>query len=228
MLRLPALYPILDFATEPARAEMAAAGTLARDLCAAGATTMQLRCKVAGGRAMLHLARDLVSMLEPLGGQLIVNDRLDLALLAGAAGVHLGQDDLPLRSARAIAPPGFLIGLSTHDPDEAARAEAEGADYIGFGPMAATGSKSNALAAPRSLAQLAATRTRVKIPIVAIGGIDLPRVPEILDAGADAVAMIGALARADDPPALVRAVLALRPRSRRTPRASSPLRPHRG
>ncbi len=177
---------------------------------------------------MLRLARDLVSGLRPIGGQLIVNDRLDIALLAGAAGVHLGQDDLPLRAARAIAPPGFLIGISTHDPDEAAQAWAEGADYIGFGPMAATENKDDALATPRTLAQLAATRTRVGIPVVAIGGIDLPRVREILDAGADAVAMIGALARAEDPAALVRAVLALRPRSRQTPRASSPIRPHRG
>ncbi len=208
-MNLPVLYPILDVSGDSGDREQRRPRALAHLLCQAGCTWLQLRHKNGDSAVTLDLARNLVAELTPLGGRLIVNDRLDIALLAGAAGVHLGQNDLPIAAARQLARPPFVIGVSTHDPEEAAAAEAAGADYIGFGPMFATGSKADALTTPRSLELLAATRRRTRLPIVAIGGINLERAGPILTRGADAVAMISALSRAEAPLVLTRAILAL-------------------
>jgi thiamine-phosphate pyrophosphorylase len=133
-------------------------------------------------------------------------------VVVGAAGVHLGQDDLPIAAARRVVGSAMAIGISTHTVAEASQAEAAGADYIGFGPMFATSSKADVLT-PRSLDELRAVRRAVSLPIVAIGGIGETAAPGVLEAGADAVAMIGALQSSPDPEGLARRLMAL-PRAR--------------
>jgi thiamine-phosphate pyrophosphorylase len=131
--------------------------------------------------------------------------------------VHLGQEDVPVSVARAVLRPGTLVGVSTHDLDEARAAEAAGADYIGVGPVYETTSKARPLA-PRGLDLVRDVRAAVRCPIVAIGGITLDTAPAVLAAGADAVAMIGALVRTADPAAAVaQALRALAPGRRPAP-----------
>ncbi len=128
-------------------------------------------------------------------------------MLANAHGVHLGQDDLPLDAARRIAGEGMIIGISTHNVEQARAAEDCGADYIGFGPMYPGGVKS--IVAGQGLDNLRAVRAAVKIPIVAIGGITEATVPEILAAGADAAAIITDVLAAPDVGAKIRSILTL-------------------
>src|SRR5207302_77408 len=127
----------------------------------------------------------------------------DVARAAEADGVHLGQDDLPVAAARRVLGAGRRIGVSTHDLEQARAAEAAGADYIAVGPVYATTTKPDALA-PRGLALVSAVRAAVRCPLVAIGGITPETAAAVRAAGADAVAMIGALVRAPDPEAAVR------------------------
>ncbi|MBY0276199.1 thiamine phosphate synthase [Candidatus Binatia bacterium] len=169
---------------------------------------LQLRWKNAAGGPLLELACEVVQRAAAAGCRVIVNDRLDVALASGAAGVHLGQDDLPLDAARRVAGDRLVIGVSTHDVAEARAAEDGGADYVGFGPMFPTTSKADALT-PRTLDGLRAVRAAIRIPIVAIGGIGPASAHAILDAGADAVAMISALATSPDPTELCARILAL-------------------
>ena len=179
---------------------------LAQTLLDAGARIMQLRLKDAPGRDFLAAARAIADLCRKRGAILIVNDRVDIAILADAHGVHLGQEDLPLDAARRVASMGKMIGISTHNVDQARAAENGGADYIGFGPMYPGGLKNNA--AGQGLDQLRAIRAAVKIPIVAIGGITETRVAETLAAGADAVAIISDVVNAPNIGAKVRAILA--------------------
>jgi thiamine-phosphate pyrophosphorylase len=180
---------------------------LAETLLDAGARIMQVRLKDSGGRDFLAAARAIAEMCRKRGATLIVNDRIDIAILAGAHGVHLGQEDLPLEAARRIAGPGMMIGISTHNVEQARAAENGGADYIGFGPMYPGGLRNNA--AGLGLDKLRAIRAAVKIPIVAIGGITEARIPETLAAGADAVAIITDVLNAPDIAAKVRSILAI-------------------
>jgi thiamine-phosphate pyrophosphorylase len=136
-----------------------------------------------------------------------VNDRPDVAAAVDADGVHLGQDDVPVVVARRLLGTQRLVGVSTHDVDEARAAVTAGADYIGVGPVFATTSKLRPLA-PRGLDLLRAVRATVECPCVAIGGITADTAASVLAAGADAVAVIAALARATDPAAAVRAIIA--------------------
>jgi len=182
--------------------------SLAETLLDAGARIMQLRLKDAPGRDFLAAARTIAEMCRKRGATLIVNDRVDIAILANAHGVHLGQTDLPLEVARRVAGPDKLIGISTHNVEQARAAEDGGADYIGFGPMYPGGLRNNA--AGVGLDNLRAIHAAVKIPIVAIGGITEARIAETLAAGADAVAIITDVVNAPDIPAKVRSILALR------------------
>lgn len=182
---------------------------LARILLEAGARVMQLRLKQAPSRALLEAARAIAGLCRERGAILIVDDRTDIALLSGADGVHLGQQDLPLAAARRIAGRPLIIGISTHSVEQAIEAERGGADYIGFGPLYPGGLRNNA--AGRGLAMLAEVRAAVRIPIVAIGGITLANMPAALTAGADACAIITDVVRARDVAAQVRAILALAP-----------------
>ena len=181
--------------------------SLAETLLDAGARIMQLRLKDASGRDFLAAARAIAEMCRRRGAILIVNDRVDIAILADAHGVHLGQTDLPLDAARRIAGPGMMIGISTHNVEQARAAENGVADYIGFGPMYPGGLRNNVTG--KGLDGLRAIRAAVKIPIVAIGGITEARVAETLAAGADAVAIITDVLTAPDLAAKVRSILAL-------------------
>ena len=174
----------------------------ARRAAAGGAGAVQFRAKGGPDRdafAALVATRDAL----PAGVQLVVDDRLDWALAAGADGVHLGQTDLPLAEARRLADavrPGLLIGATVTTADQARRAQAEGADYLGFGPVFATGSKANP-ASVKGLAGLAEACAAVELPVVAIAGITPDRVAGCLEAGAWGVAVMSAVTRATDPAA---------------------------
>ena len=183
--------------------------SLAETLLDAGARIMQLRLKDTPGSDFLAAARAIAEMCRKRGAILIVNDRVDIAILADAHGVHLGQTDLPLEAARRILTSNGnkLIGISTHNVEQARAAENGGADYIGFGPMYPGGLRNNV--SGQGLDSLRAIRAAVKIPIVAIGGITETRVSETLAAGADAVAIITDVLNAPDMAAKVRSILAV-------------------
>jgi len=171
-----------------------------------GAPAIQLRMKDAPAGEMAEAARALLAETRTAGALLFVNDRVDVALAVGADGAHVGQDDLPAAAARRIAPPGFLLGVSAETAELALRAQAEGADYVGVGPVYATGSKADAgdAVGVERIAQVAAA---VRIPVVGIGGITVANAPPVLRAGAAGAAVISAVMRADDPEAAVRALL---------------------
>ena len=180
---------------------------LARILLDAGVRVMQLRLKSASGRDLLAAARAIATMCRERGAMLIVDDRTDIAMLAGADGVHLGQEDLPLEAARRLAGSEMIIGISTHSVEQAVAAERCGAHYIGFGPVYPGGLRNNATGKGRDL--LREVRAAVRIPIVAIGGITEATMPAVLEAGADACAIITDVVRAPDIAAKVRTILAL-------------------
>ena len=182
---------------------------LARILLDAGVRVMQLRLKSASGRDLLAAARAIATMCRERGAMLIVDDRTDIAMLAGADGVHLGQEDLPLEAARRLAGSEMIIGISTHSVEQAVAAERGGADYIGFGPMYPGGLRDNVVG--KGLDLLREVRAAVRIPIVAIGGITEATMPAVLEAGADACAIITDIVRAPDIAAKVRTILALNP-----------------
>lgn len=171
---------------------------LAQALLAGGVKVLQLRMKGAGAAQMLSTLEELRPMVRRYSGvKLIVNDRLDVALAAGADGVHLGQTDLPLRTARQLAPQGFLIGISTHNEDQAEAAMEGGADYIAVGPIFPTRSKANPDPVV-GIERLADICAQAPVPVVAIGGIDPGQVPFLVEAGAHAVAIIRAINQAED------------------------------
>lgn len=171
--------------------------------CEAGAEVVQLRRKGEDARLVLRLA-ERCRALVPAGGPtlLVVNDRVDIALAAGADGVHLGQDDLPLAAARRIWPQG-LLGRSTYSLAQALAAETEGADYIGVGPVWATPTKPGRPAVGLELVS-AVAGAGLRIPWVAIGGVDAGNIAEVLAAGAAAVAVVRAVTAAADPAAAAR------------------------
>ena len=179
---------------------------------AAGAPAIQLRDKEIAPRDLLPIARRLRGLTRAAGALLFVNDRLDIALAAGADGVHLGPDDLPVAPARRIAPPGFLIGYSTDDPRAARRAAARGADYIGCGAVYPTTTKAGA-GAPIGLSRVKEVARAVAVPVIGIGGITPDRAPEVRAAGAAGCAAISAVMAAPDPGAVVRQFLAARPKA---------------
>ena len=153
---------------------------------------------------LAHEARQQTSAHNCL---LIINDRVDIALLAHADGVHLGQEDLPLAVARKLMG-ARLIGISTHDLEQAKAAEKGGADYIGFGPIFGTNTKETGYSA-RGLVMLQQVRQAVSLPIVAIGGITEENVAQVWQSGADAAAMISDLLGAEDIAGKVRKILSL-------------------
>jgi len=171
-----------------------------------GAPAIQLRMKDASARAMAEAARALRVETRAAGALLFINDRVDVALAAGADGAHVGQDDLPVAAAREIAPPGFLLGASAETAELARAAQNDGADYVGVGPVYVTGSKADAGDAV-GVERIAVVRDAVHIPVVGIGGITVENAPPVLAAGAAGVAVIGAVMRAADPEAAARALL---------------------
>ncbi len=197
-LALPPLYAILD----PEQTRGRPAEHVLRELLSGGAKIIQLRAKNMSARSFLELARRARELTRSDGCRLIINDRVDVALACSADGVHLGQEDLPLRAARALLP-AQIIGISTHDLEQAKQAQDGGADYIGFGPIYGTTTKQTGYAA-RGIATLREIRNVMRIPIVAIGGINEGNVSETWNAGADAAAIISDILAAEDIAAKVR------------------------
>jgi thiamine-phosphate pyrophosphorylase len=179
---------------------------LAENLSAAGVRLMQLRDKRASGAKMFAQSRELAFALEALGVRFIVNDRADVALLAGSGGVHVGQDDLPVDDARRIVGAAAWVGVSTHNIQQFREASATSADYIAVGPIFPTASKQNPDPAV-GLALLREVRRLTSKPIVAIGGITVEVAGDVFRAGADSVAVIRDLLAADDPAARAREYL---------------------
>ena len=170
---------------------------LADQLCRGGARVLQLRAKELSTRDFLSAAQQVHGICHHYSCLFIVNDRSDIALAVDADGVHLGQEDLPLGAARKLLGPDKIIGISTHDPEQARMAEHSGANYIGFGPLFGTATKATGYSA-RGIEQLRHIRSLVSLPIVAIGGITAERAQLALAAGANAVAMISDLVLADN------------------------------
>ena len=189
------LYFILDVRERMRHAPL----DLARRVVAGGADIVQLRYKSATTRQFLELGERLKRVLQPCGVPLIVNDRVDVALALDAAGVHLGQeDDMPPELARRILGPGKIIGLSCHSLSQALEAQAAGADYLAVGPIFATTTK-RTVVGPLGTSVLAGLARRIRIPWLAIGGIDRERLGRVLAAGARRVAVVSALGAAPDP-----------------------------
>ena len=182
---LTPLYAIADTLNQPDLSFQA----LTQQLCAGGARLLQLRAKQHSTRDFLSLAKEVRQICQQHGCLLIINDRVDIARAIDADGVHVGQDDMPLVAARKVIGRGKIIGVSTHDPQQALAAVQAGADYIGFGPLLDTTTKTTGYTA-RGLDQLRQIRQLVSLPIIAIGGITTARAQSALEAGADAVAMI--------------------------------------
>ena len=170
---------------------------IAEKLLGGGARIVQLRAKDLSAGEFLRLGREIGVECRKYGALLIINDRIDVAMLIGADGVHLGQDDMPICEARKIMGEDKLIGISTHNEDEGLVAVKAGADYIGFGPIFKTDTKKDT-GVVKGLEGLKAIRREVSLPIVAIGGINKGNIQSVFDAGADAAALISALSGASD------------------------------
>jgi len=172
-----------------------------------GATVVQLRAKHLASGPLLELSEALVALGRPYGAHVIVNDRVDVSVLSKAAGAHVGQDDLAPADARAQLGPGAILGVSTHDEAQFARAMQAPVTYIAVGPIYGTRTKDTGYAAVGLDLVRAARRLAPAVPIVAIGGITLETAPSVLDAGATAVAVIGDLLGSGDPASRIRAYL---------------------
>ena len=197
-MSLPRLYAVLDAGVAVGRGWTIA--DLGQAFLDGGAQLIQLRAKHLDARALLEAADRLVRLAEPTGARVIINDRADVAAMCGAAGVHVGQDDLAPRDARALLGSGAIIGLSTHTPAQVDAASGEPVDYVAVGPIYGTSTKDTGYApVGLDLVRHAAKAEERPRPVVAIGGITLARVPEILAAGAASVAVIGDLLVTGDP-----------------------------
>jgi thiamine-phosphate pyrophosphorylase len=192
-LVLPRLYVILDAALITSSER-----DFALSLAEAGVRLLQYRNKSAPARQYLDSSRKLAEVLLPVGMSFFVNDRPDVAFLAGASGVHIGQDDLDVEQARQVTGLGKLAGVSTHNLEQFQRAAASSADYIAVGPIFGTSSKANPDPVV-GLDLLRKVRPLTDKPVVAIGGISLERAASAIEAGADSVAVISGILSAADP-----------------------------
>ncbi|MFC5713368.1 thiamine phosphate synthase [Thalassorhabdus alkalitolerans] len=162
-----------------------------------GSDIIQLRDKFSSKKEVFEKAKKLREMTARYGAAFIVNDHIDVALAAGADGIHLGQDDLPLSEARKIVGEDMIIGISTHAIEEAREAERNGADYIGVGPVFATKSKVDVID-PVTTSYVKQVADEITIPFVAIGGIKLHNVDQVIDAGADRICAISEIVGSTD------------------------------
>jgi thiamine-phosphate pyrophosphorylase len=192
-LVLPPLYVILD-----ATLLKNSPQNCAQELAAAGVRLLQYRNKSAPAKELLETSRELVVSLKSSHTALIVNDRPDVAALAGAKGVHVGQDDLGAEQVRALVGGEMWVGVSTHNLQQFRRAAATSTDYIAIGPIFATTSKANPDPVV-GLEMIREVRALTEKPIVAIGGITLDRAKSVIDAGADSVAVISDILLARSP-----------------------------
>jgi thiamine-phosphate pyrophosphorylase len=207
--KAPFVYPILDAGGLAGRS----AAAVARALVEAGARLLQVRGKGLGARALCELVLEVVAAAHAGAALVIVNDRPDVARIAGADGVHVGQEDMKAADVRRLMPRPALVGLSAHDMAQV-RAAPEGVlDYVAIGPVFATRSK----AAPDPVVGLdgvAAARAATSLPLVAIGGITRANAAGVIAAGADGVALISEVMTAEDPGLAFRALAAALQRRR--------------
>src|SRR5579884_3303956 len=194
------LYLIID----PEQTRGRDPAEVARLAIKGGASMVQYRDKLRDKGDQLPVVEALLAVCRAAGVPLLINDHVDLALAAGADGVHVGQHDLPVAVARRLLPANAIVGCSTNNPDEARAAEAAGASYIAVGRIFPTQSKANTR--PATLDTIAAVRRAVSAPLVAIGGITAENVGQVIDAGADAAAVIAAVCGADDVEVAARAI----------------------
>ncbi len=187
------LYVITDESLSAGRSH----AEIARLAVLGGADIIQLRDKNMTGAGLAATGREIAAITGKAGAVFIVNDRLDVALACGADGVHLGQDDIRPATARQLAPPGFLIGVSVSTVEEAVEAEREGADYVALSPTFSTASKEDA-GPGLGLDRLREIRQAIALPLIAIGGINRQNAGEVITAGADGIAVISAVISSPD------------------------------
>lgn len=192
------VYPVVTEAFAAGRASLEVLDAVLEG----GARVVQLREKALSDRALFELAVAFRERTARAGALLVVDDRLDVALAAGADGVHLGQGDLPIAVARRLAP-DLLVGASTHSLEEALEAERAGADTVNLGPIYATSTKETVVA-PLGLETLRAVSPRLAVPFTVMGGIKARHVPELVAAGARRFAVVTAITAAADPAAATR------------------------
>jgi len=191
-LVLPRLYVILDAALLKIPAK-----ECAKSLVDAGVRLIQYRNKRASGRQLFETSRELAEYLNPIGVHFIVNDRADVAALVRAGGVHVGQDDLGAEQARKVIGDGKWVGVSTHNAGQFRAVLETSADYVAVGPVFATGSKENPDPAV-GVGFVREARAMTDKSIVAVGGITLERAAELIETGADSVAIIGDILGAEN------------------------------
>jgi len=197
------LYGILDLGyVQPENLE-----SVTEQMIEGGIDILQLRAKDYTAADMTRMARRVLPLTRDAGVPFIVNDYLQVALSAEANGVHLGQDDQPVSGIRKQVPPGFLIGKSTHSPDQAREAAQEDVDYIGFGPLFATPTKPDYV--PIGLEDIALVHEELSLPIFCIGGIKAENAASILHAGAKRLVIVSGILQAPDIPAYIREVKSL-------------------
>ena len=196
---LPRIHCITDFPSYDARAIAVLAAVVAQ-----GVDAVQVRAKSLPDRELWAFTRALVDRLAGTPARVIVNDRLDIALASGAHGVHLGLGDLPVAEARGLAPEGFLVGGTCRNAEHAEVAKAQGADYVGVGPVYPTTTKVG-LPGPIGLDVLSEV-VRV-LPAIAISGIDAERAPDVMASGAYGIAVASAICRSPDPASAARGLV---------------------
>ena len=213
----PTLYVILDRSVSRGR-EL---DEILDGVIAGGCRMVQLREKTWPSGRLLPIAERLRERCRQAGVTFIVNDRVDLALAVDADGVHLGQDDLPPRAARPLLRRHMQLGLSTHSVAQARIAQADGADYVAVGSMFPTSSKADFELVGPDLVRNA--RPSVRVPLIGIGGITPENVGQVIEAGADGVAVISGVCAADDPMEATRRFLAAIREARRLTGQSRPI-----
>ena len=197
----PTLYVVLDRAVARGRS----LDDVLQAVIDGGCRMVQLREKEWPSGRLLPVAERLLARARRAGVTFILNDRVDLAVVVGADGVHLGQDDLPARAARPLLREGMILGISTHSVAQAHAARDDGADYVAVGSMFATGTKPDfELVGPRLVRKL---RPDIRVPLVGIGGITHENVGDVVRAGADGVAVVSAVCAAPDPTLATRRLL---------------------
>jgi len=199
---IPGLYAIIDTEALKGRSHLEVASQIIRG----GARTIQLRDKLLSKKELLPIAQQLKELCAEHNVLFIVNDYLDIALAADADGLHLGQNDLPVKAARKLLPMDKILGCSTTTVDQAVTAESEGADYIAVGSIYPTTSKATAKVI--GLEGLRQIRQAVTLPLVAIGGITQDNAAEVIAAGASSVAVISAILQAESPEEAARQIVA--------------------
>jgi thiamine-phosphate pyrophosphorylase len=195
------LYVITDLELARGRSHI----EIARAALDGGADAIQLRDKSSTSLKLCRLAAEIHPMARKFGAVFVINDRADVALAAGADGVHVGPEDLPARECRRLLPRPLVLGVSAGTREEARKAEKEGADYVGVGPVFPTATKPDAGQAI-GLEQLAAIAHAVSIPTIGIGGITLDNVAGVIEAGAAGAAVVSAVVSAEDMAAAARAL----------------------